>query len=194
MHIADGIIATEVCIAADAVSLAALYAFSRKTEAEDIPGMGFFAAALFVISLIHFPIAGTTLHLSLFGLAGIVLGLRAFPVIFVALMFQSLIFQHGGLVTVGLNAINMGAGATAGWLVWKAGGIPESVRAFAAGFFAVLLAAFLMVLEFRLTGYGRSAIFFAYIYSVAAIIEGMLTLTIVAFFRRVKPDILESSP
>jgi cobalt/nickel transport system permease protein len=153
--------------------------------------MGFFAAALFVVSLIHFPIAGTSIHLSLFGLAGIVLGIRVFPVIFVALLFQSLIFQHGGLVTVGLNALNMGAGAMAGWLVWKTGGIPESIRAFAAGFFAVLLAAFLMVVEFQLTGYGRSAIFFAYIYSVAAIIEGMLTVTIVAFFRRVKPDILE---
>lgn len=191
MHIADGIIATEVCIAADAISLGALYAFSRKTEAEDIPRMGFFAAALFIISLIHFPMAGTSIHLSLFGLAGIALGIRAFPVIFVALLFQSLIFQHGGLLTVGLNAINMGAGATAGWLVWKAGGIPESIRAFAAGFLAVLLAAFLMALEFQLTGYGRGAIFLAYVYSVAAIIEGMLTLTIVAFFRRVKSDILE---
>lgn len=191
MHIADGIIATEVCIAADAISLGALYAFSRKTEAEDIPRMGFFAAALFIISLIHFPMAGTSIHLSLFGLAGIALGIRAFPVIFVALLFQSLIFQHGGLLTVGLNAINMGAGATAGWLVWKAGGIPESIRAFAAGFLAVLLAAFLMALEFQLTGYGRGAIFLVYVYSVAAIIEGMLTLTIVAFFRRVKSDILE---
>ena len=191
MHIADGIIATEVCIAADAVSLVALYAFSHKTDAEDIPRMGFFAAALFVVSLIHFPIAGASIHLSLFGLAGIALGIRVFPVIFVALLFQSLIFQHGGLLTVGLNAINMGAGATAGWLVWKAGGIPESIRAFAAGFFAVLMAAFLMAMEFQLTGYGRGAIFIAYIYSVAAVIEGMLTLTIVAFFRRVKPDILE---
>ncbi len=191
MHIADGIIATEVCIVADAISLGALYAFSRKTEAEDIPRMGFFAAALFIVSLIHFPMAGTSIHLSLFGLAGIALGIRAFPVIFVALLFQSLIFQHGGLLTVGLNAINMGAGATAGWLVWKAGGIPESIRAFAAGFLAVLLAAFLMALEFQLTGYGRGAIFLAYVYSVAAIIEGMLTLTIVAFFRRVKSDILE---
>lgn len=191
MHIADGIIATEVCIVADAVSLGVLYAFSRKTEADDIPRMGFFAAALFIVSLIHFPMAGTSIHLSLFGLAGIALGIRAFPVIFVALLFQSLIFQHGGLLTVGLNAINMGVGATAGWLVWKAGGIPESIRAFAAGFLSVLLAAFLMALEFQLTGYGRGAIFLAYVYSVAAIIEGMLTMTIVAFFRRVKSDILE---
>ncbi len=191
MHIADGIIATEVCIAADAVSLGVLYAFSRKTEAEDIPRMGFFAAALFVVSLIHFPIAGTSMHLSLFGLAGIALGIRAFPVVFVALLFQSLIFQHGGLLTVGLNAINMGSGAMAGWLVWKAGGVPESIRAFAAGFLGVLLAAFLMAIEFQLTGYGRGTIFLVSIYSVAAIIEGMLTMTIVAFFRRVKPEILE---
>jgi cobalt/nickel transport system permease protein len=123
--------------------------------------------------------------------AGIVLGIRAFPVIFVALLFQSLIFQHGGLLTVGLNAINMGVGAMGGWLIWKAGRLPESVRAFTAGFFGVLLAAFLMAMEFQLTGYGRGAIFLAYIYSIAAVIEGMLTVTIVSFFRHVKPDIVE---
>ncbi len=191
MHIADGIIATEVCIAADAISLGALYAFGKKTEAGDIPRMGFMGAALFVTSLIHFPIAGTSIHLGLYGLAGILLGIRAFPVIFVALLFQSLIFQHGGLLSVGLNAINMGAGAMAGWLVWKAGRIPESIRAFSAGFIGILLAAFLMAMEFQITGYGRGAFFIAYIYSIAAAVEGVLTLTIINFFRRAKPDILE---
>ena len=192
MHIADGIIATEVCVAADVVSIGALYAFGRKTEAEDIPRMGFMAAALFVASLVHFPVAGTSIHLSLFGLAGILLGIRAFPVIFVALLFQSLIFQHGGLLTVGLNAINMGAGATLAWLIWRAVKVPESIRAFTAGFIGVLLAAFLMAFEFQLTGYGRGALFIAYIYSLAAAVEGVLTVIIISFFRRAKPDILES--
>ncbi len=193
MHIADGIIAAEICLAADAVSIGALYAFGRKTEAEDIAVMGFMGAALFVASLIHFPIAGTSLHLGLFGLAGILLGIRAFPVVFTALLFQSLIFQHGGLLTLGLNAINMGAGAMAGWIVWKAGRIPENIRAFVAGFVGILLPASLMAVEFQLTGYGRGAVYIAYIYSIVAVVEGVLTLTIIGFFRRVKPDIIERS-
>ena len=76
MHIADGIISTEIAIAADVISIGALYAFGKKTDADDIPKMGMMAAALFVASLIHFPVAGTSVHLGLFGLAATWLRLR----------------------------------------------------------------------------------------------------------------------
>lgn len=193
MHISDGIIATEICIAADAVSIGAIYAIGRKTDAEEIPRMGFVGAALFAASLIHFPVAGTSIHLGLFGLAGILLGLRAFPVVFVALLFQSLIFQHGGLISLGLNAVNMGAGAAVGWIVWKMSRLHKKVRAFAAGFTGILLPAFLMAFEFHLSGYGRGVVYIAYIYSIAALVEGLLTLSIISYFVKVKPMILEGN-
>ena len=88
MHIADGILSVEIAIAADAVSIGCVYLLGKRAEADEVPKMGLTAAALFVASLIHFPIAGTSIHLGLFGLAGIILGLRAFPVIFAALLFQ----------------------------------------------------------------------------------------------------------
>jgi cobalt/nickel transport system permease protein len=191
MHIADGIIATEIAIAADVFSAGVLFIFGKKIPTDDVPKMGLMAAALFVISLVHFPIAGTSMHLGLFGLAGILLGWGAFPVIFIALLFQSLIFQHGGLMSLGLNAVNMGAGAVAGYLIWKMCGFPEKVRAFLAGFFGILIAAFLMALEFQLSGYGKGIFYILYAYVLVAGIEGVLTASVIGFFRRVDPAIFK---
>ena len=190
MHIADGIISTEIAIVADVISIGALYAFGKKTDADDIPKMGMMAAALFVASLIHFPVAGTSVHLGLFGLAGILLGVRSFPVVFVALLFQSLIFQHGGILSTGLNALNMGAGAIAAYLLWRVSGIPEFVRAFTAGFLGIMVPALFMAVEFNVSGYGRGIFYLIYVYVIVAAVEGLLTLTIVKFFRRVESPIL----
>jgi cobalt/nickel transport system permease protein len=191
MHIADGILSTELCVAADVVSLGALYALGRRTDPDEIPRMGFMGAALFVASLLHFPVAGTSIHLGLFGLAGIVIGWRAFPVVLVALLFQSLLFQHGGLVSLGINSANMGAGAVAAWLIWRSDGLPSAVRAFAAGFMGILTPALLMAVEFQLSGYGRGFFYIISLYSFAALIEGALTLTVVSFFQKVEPRLLE---
>ncbi len=192
MHIADGIIATEICVVADVVSVGALYAFGRRTRPDDIPRMGFVGAALFAVSLIHFPLAGTSVHLGLIGIAGILLGIRAFPVILTALLFQSLILQHGGLITLGLNSINMGAGALLAWGAWRMPRVPTGVRAFTAGFLGIMLPAFLMALEFEITGYGRGAFFILSIYAIVAVIEGGLCLSIVNYFQKVKPELLEA--
>ncbi|MFC1627484.1 CbiM family transporter [Gemmatimonadota bacterium] len=190
MHIADGIIATEICVAADVVSVGALYAFGRRTRPDDIPRMGFLGAALFAVSLIHFPLAGTSVHLGLIGMAGIMLGIRAFPVMLTTLLFQALILQHGGLISLGINSINMGAGALLAWGVWHIQRVPVGIRAFAAGFLGIILPAFLMALEFEMTGYGRGAFFILSIYAIVAVIEGGLCLSIVNFFQKVKPELL----
>lgn len=190
MHISDGIISTPVCIAANAASLALIYVSGRGVRSEEIPKMGMTGAALFVTSLIHFPLAGTSIHLGLFGIAGIILGRTSFPVVFTALLFQSLIFQHGGLLTVGVNALNMGAGAYVAWLVWRITPLPEYLRAVSAGFAGIIVPAMLMVIEFQLSGYGSGIFVLLLIYLLVAVIEGGVTLSAVSFFRKVKPDIL----
>ncbi len=192
MHIADGIIATEICIAADAVALGGVYLAGRKAQQEDIPKMGVLGSALFVASLIHFPIAGTSVHLGLYGLAGILLGIQALPVVFTALLFQALVFQHGGLVVLGLNTINITAGALTASLVWRADPIPVVVRAFFAGFLAILVPATLMGFEFYLTGYGKPILFMLSIYLLPAAIEGALTAVIIPFIQKVKPKLIGS--
>jgi cobalt/nickel transport system permease protein len=194
MHIADGIIATEICVAADAACLGALYVMGRKMDPDEIPRMGFVGAALFAVSLVHFPVAGTAMHLSLLGLAGVILGLRAVPVVFLALLFQALIFQHGGLITLGLNTLNMSAGAVAAGALWKTLPAPEPVRAFMAGAVGILLPATLVMGAFILTGYGRGILVLYGAYAVTAVVEGLLTASVVGFLRNSQPEVLEATP
>ena len=193
MHVADGILSTEISVGAYAVSMAAVYALGRRIEPEEVTRMGLLSAASFVVSLIHFPLAGTSVHLGLFGLIGILLGRRAFPVIFATLLFQTLLFQHGGLLSLGVNAVNMGAGALLAWGIWVLPGLPQGAKAFAAGFVGVMAPALLMAFEFSLSGYGRGFYYLMAIYLVVAAVEAALTMAAVAYFRRVKPGILALS-
>ena len=193
MHISDGIISTPVCIAANIAAIGLIYVSGRNARPEEIPKMGMTGAALFVSSLIHFPLAGASVHLGLFGLAGIILGKRSFPVVFTALLFQSLIFQHGGLLSVGLNAINMGTGAWVAWMIWSIAKVPISIRALLAGFAGIIVPALLMMAEFRLSGYGTGIALLVAIYLLVAAVEAGISFFAVSFFRKVKPEILSES-
>ena len=167
-----------------------MYLAGRRLEPPEISKMGLLASVAFVSSLVHLPVAGASVHLGLFGLLGVLLGRRAFPVVFAALLFQTLLFQHGGLLALGVNALNMGAGALAGWAVWRVGGVSESARAFGAGFFGALLPAVLMAAEFAAAGYGRGFYFIAGLYAAVAAVEGLVTMAAIVFFRRTRPEIL----
>jgi cobalt/nickel transport system permease protein len=191
MHIADGILPPVWCVAGHAVSLGAVAWLGRRVEPWEVARMGMLSAASFVVSMIHFPLLGTSVHLGLFGLTGILLGGRAFPVIFTTLLFQALLFQHGGLLSLGVNALNMGLGALAASLIWKAPALPDVVRGAGAGFVGTYLPALLMVGEFQAAGYGKGFAAIAAVYLAVAAIEGALTATAVTFVRQAKPALLE---
>ncbi len=154
--------------------------------------MGLAAAAAFVVSTIQFPVAGLPAHFGLYGLLGILLGKRAFAALYVCLLFQSLLLQHGGLVSLGVNAMNMGVGAWAGWLAWKL--LPGRIawRAAAAGFLGAVLPALFLAWEFELSDYGRGFYVVASLYAVVAVLEGALTALAVGFLQRAKPEILSA--
>lgn len=190
MHIADGVLPTSLCLGAAALSLVSVAAFSRRIRPEEAPRIGIATALAFVVSLIQFPIGGVSVHLGLYGLLGILLGRRAVPVVFFALLLQALFLQHGGLVSLGVNTLNMGAGALAALAVWSIGRIPFRVRAFAAGFVGSLLPAVMMATEFYFVDYGRGFFLIAALYTVVAIAEGTVALVLVDCFRRLKPEVL----
>ncbi|NIM11679.1 MAG: cobalamin biosynthesis protein CbiM [Candidatus Aminicenantes bacterium] len=191
MHIADGIIPAGISVGADAAAVALVYVGGRNLRSEEIPKMGIFAAALFIVSLIHFPIAGTSIHLGLYGLAGLLFGIRAIPIIFVNLLFQCLIFQHGGLLSMGINTLTMGSGAFAAWVVWKSLKLNNQVKSFACGFLGILIPAILVSVIFVLVNYGKGMVFIVTIYLPAAVIEGFLTVFAYNYFYNVKPEILK---
>ena len=189
MHIADGILPVGVSIAADAVALAGVYASSRNLDAREIPRMGISTTAMFVVSLIHLPLGGTSIHLGLYGLAGMILGARSFPAIVVNLLFQSLIFQHGGLLSVGVNSLTMGSGALLSWLIWDFFPGNRGVKSFACGLLGILLPAFLVALVFFLLHYGKGMLFLMGLYIPAAVVEGALSVFIYLYIHRVQPEI-----
>jgi cobalt/nickel transport system permease protein len=190
MHIADGIIPNVWCGVAHAAAWSGVYGLGRRIETEEVVRLGMLASANFVVSLIHFPLGATSVHLGMYGLIGILAGRRGFPVIFAALLLQSFLFQHGGLLTLGVNALNIGTGALLSAMLWRTGVGPESLRAFACGFFGVAAPALLIAVEFWLTGYGKGFFFMAALYLGAAAAEGVLTAAVVAFLRRARPEIL----
>src|SRR5687767_3126704 len=190
MHIADGVLPASWCLAGHGLAWAAVWGLGRRSDPSEVVRMGFLASATFVVSLIHFPLAGTSIHLGLFGLSGILLGRRAFPVIFATLLFHSLLFQHGGLLSLGMNAVNMGAGGLLAAGLWSAARVPEPLRAFLSGFVGILLPAVLMAAEFSLADYGKGFYYIAGLYLAVAAIEGLVTAAIVAFLRRAKPGVL----
>lgn len=194
MHVADGILPVSLCVAGYAISLAGCAWGSRKLEAEEVPRMGLLAAAAFVASTIHFPIAGTSVHFGLFGLLGLVLGVRAMPVIFAVLVLQSFLFQHGGFLSLGVNATNMCAGALCGLLAGRITSLPLAIRGFLAGFLGIFVPALLLMAEFQFVGYGRSLFLLALIYAVVGAMEGSFTSLITAFLQRVRPAILSAVP
>ncbi len=191
MHIADGILPAGVSVAADVVAVGLVYVGGRKLETEEIPRMGIFAAALFIVSLIHFPIGATSIHLGLYGLAGLLFGLRSIPIIFVNLLFQSLIFQHGGLLSVGINTLTMGSGAMAAWVVWKFFKFYKQIKSFLCGFLGILVPAAFISIIFILSNYGKGMAFIVSVYIPAAVIEGLLTMAIFNYFNKVRPEILK---
>ena len=111
MHIADGVLPVWIS-GAGWIATATGVAFSlRKLPVEEVPKISLVTAALFLAGLIHVPLGPTSVHLMLNGLAGLLLGPLAFLSFFIALSLQALLFQFGGLFSLGLNTLVVGGPA-----------------------------------------------------------------------------------
>lgn len=159
VHIADGVLPAWMLAAGFLATSVLLYFSLYKIDAEEIPKISLVTAALFVASLAHFPVGPTSVHLLLDGLAGMMLGRRAFVSVFVALALQAAFFQHGGLTALGINALNMGIPALLAWQIFRrryAFELPSREFAFGAlaGGAAVLLAALMVFAELLAIGEG----------------------------------------
>ncbi len=190
MHIADGILPLEITIPANVIAISLVYAGGRNLKSDEVPRMGIFAAALFIVSLIQFPLGGTSIHLGLYGLAGIIFGLRTIPIIFVDLLFQSLIFQHGGLLTIGTNTLTMSSGALIARFIWIHIKRYKPLAGFLCGFFGIIIPALLMSLLFIMVDYGKGMAFILAIYIPAALVEGFITSFIPTYFKKTKPELI----
>ena len=219
MHIPDGILPAAVSVGGYVTTGAATWYSLRKINQREDPQAGVPAAALltagfFVASWIHIPIPPTSVHLVLNGLLGAVLGYYAFPAILVGLFFQAVMFQHGGLSTLGVNATVMGIPALIAYLLFRLRNLVWRTRdrqsrgyriltgafGFGAGALGLGLAAAMALvlvvttipahLDAETERASIYALTLAHIPLMA--IEGLFTALVVLFLQRVKPELLDN--
>lgn len=199
MHVSDGVLSSPV-LAAGFAGAVALGAWSmRAVENEEIPKISVVTAAFFVASLIHFPVPGApfSLHLVLNGLAGVILGVRAFPAIFVGIILQALLFGHGGVSVIGVNTVMMGGGALAAYAVWRLHTRIQSPQRAAifgalAGAVGIIVSGMILALALLTTGDAFVATAWAVVvYHIPLmLVEGTVAGACIAFLARVKPALL----
>ena len=117
VHLSDGVIQPAWWIGGWVVLGILLWWSSRRLQDEEISTIGALTGTIFLASQLHLPLGGVSVHLLLNGLAGMILPRRAPIAISVGLLMQALLFGHGGLTTLGLNAVIYSVPAiVAGWL------------------------------------------------------------------------------
>ena len=210
MHIPDGVLPAGVCAAGYAVTVPITWYSIRRINKqgdprENIPKASLLTAAFFVVSWIHIPVPPASVHLVLNGLLGAVLGYYAFPAILIGLFFQAVMFQHGGLTTLGVNAIIMGVPALLSYYIFRlrnfrreGGRIKAGIFGFLAGFVAIAVSVsiFVPVLIFFIpSGFDvaaeRAAVLTLAVAHVPLMfIEGAFTTVVAVFLHRVRPKLL----
>lgn len=166
MHIRDGILDPQVCLAAGAISLGAVaYSLRRlRLDLADraVPLTGMLAALVFAGQMVNFPLLGLPVSGHLLGgvLAAVILGPWAGCLaIAMVLIVQAVLFSDGGLLSLGANILNMGVvGAWGGYAVYSTarrllGNGPGATvsAAVVAAWLSVLAAAMLFCVEFLLS-------------------------------------------
>ena len=198
MHIAEGVLSPAVLGAGAALAAAGVAIGLRRMEGERILEVGILSAAFFVGSLIHVPIGVTSAHLLLTGLLGVLIGWAAFPAILAALLLQALLFQYGGLTTLGVNTFTMGTSAVLAWYAWRGirrlwpGAAGQKVAAFCGGVLGIAIAALLTALALAFTneGFLTAAKLLLAAHLPIMVAEGFITMVTVGFIARVRPEML----
>ncbi len=196
MHISEGVLSAPVLLTGAFLSLVGLAIGLKNMKNEDIPKVAVLSSAFFVASLIHVPIGPTSAHLVLNGLVGMILGLGAFPSIFVALILQALLFQFGGLTTLGVNTFAMAMPAVLCYYLFRGILRRSKNTAFLGGFLggglSLLIAAILIsiaLIETEKSFISIAGTLLA-MHLPVAVIEGIITGFVVVYLKKVKPEAL----
>ena len=199
MHIPDGFLSNELIISTGLISAGVFYLSVKKLSnvpPKRVPLMGMAAAWVFAVQLVSFPvIGGTSVHLSGVPLIAILLGpFSACMISFSTLVLSAIMFQHGGVYSLGANFINIGlVGALLTYVLWR-------IRPRASSVFFILpivsvTSAFLCSLELAYSGRldfktGFIAMGIAHLFE--GIIEAFATSSILVMIYKLKPSLEKS--
>lgn len=214
MHVPDGIAPFSAVMAGFGLTAGVTWYSIRRIRRESdpvagIPRASIMTAAFFSASLIHVPVPPVSVHLLLNGLMGIVLGFYAFPAILVGLLFQAVLFGHGGVTSLGINAVIIGIPALAagaffrlrvpmGWNTsLSATGIFGGLSAVLAIALSVLLFVIALSVFFPDDLSGEVSLKTMAAISVGHVpllgIEGAITAMTAMFLHRTRPGMLEGT-
>lgn len=196
-HIPDGVLGAPVLLGGALVCAGLLAVALRRLDYEHLPQAAVLSAAFFVSSLISVPLGPSSVHLLLNGLMGLLLGWTAVPALLVALTLQLVFFGHGGLAALGVNTLNMALPALLCGLVLR----PRLARAgprgtfwigAAAGGIGVALTGLLVALALGLSdrAFLPAAQVLLLTFVPLALVEALVTGTVVSFLSRVDPESL----
>ena len=210
MHIPDGFLSVAVSGILWVISLVFIFIALRKAGKEiderRLSLVGVLAAAIFAGQMLNFAVAGGTSG-HLLGAALAVLLVGPWPAVLVmtsVVSVQALVFQDGGVLTLGANLFNMAVvGVAVAYFVsnlfkrwfgdkrWAA-----LLTAFAAGWFSIFIAALAASLELALSGTSPANIAIPAMSGIHALIgigEGLITLGAVSLVMSSKPQLLEKN-
>jgi cobalt/nickel transport system permease protein len=113
-------------------------------------------------------------------------------------LLQAILFQYGGLTSLGVNTVVMSLPAVICFLAFRAGVRSDShsvsmASAFMCGFGSVLMGSFLAALALVFTGghFLTVAKVIVVAHLPVMVIEGIIAVVFVRFLKKVKPEILE---
>jgi len=206
MHIYEGVLSGTVAgqgvlVAGAALTVAGTAVGLYRMDYERIPRVAVLSAAFFVVSAIHVPLGPTSEHLLLAGLMGLVLGWAAFPAVLIALLLQVVFFSLGGLTTLGLNTLTMALPAVVCYYLFRRAvrhGNEKTVFAvgFVAGATAILVGGLLNAGSLWIAGpqFRTIAMVIATLHLPLAVVEGLVTGSVVLLLRKVRPELLNAPP
>jgi cobalt/nickel transport system permease protein len=212
MHIPDGYLSLPVSLVTGIIAIALIALSLSRVQSEykerTVPLMGVCAAFIFATQMVNFPIiGGTSGHLMGGTLAGILLGPWAGSLVMsVVFIVQSVMFQDGGLTALGANITNMGLIGTFGGyylyrlirsLVGRNTWLGMSVSTAIASWTSVVVAAVVCAVELALSDTVPLALAMTAMLSwhfMIGIGEAFITLAIISFLWRTRPDLIYDSP
>ncbi len=213
MHLPDGLLPLTIVIPAFIVTII-VWAISFKKiklSEQQVPMMGLLTALFFAAMMMNFPLLGpTTAHLLGGAAIGLILGPFAGLIsMTIILVLQALLFGDGGLITLGVNVLNIGIiGVFVPCILFivmnklfkpKVGGALYAII-FISAFLGDLLAALAAGTEVGLSPlspwYGLSVAVpaMAINHSIIGVAEGIVTVILIGTLLKLRPDVLEKSP
>lgn len=207
MHIPDGFLTPEIWAGMWIISAIIIgYSIKKVNEKlgdKHIPLMGVLAAFIFAGQMLNFPVAlGTSGHMLGGVIAAVFLGPLAAAVVMASVFIvQAVFFQDGGITALGANIFNMGLiGTIFGYYVYRLirkvlgennrKGILIGVGI--AAWLSVVLASAAVSIDLSASGIfplKESLIAMVGIHSLIGIVEAAITVTVVSFVLKVRPDL-----